>query len=180
MRLFLGIAMAPAVTAEVAAIVARLRSASDALRWSAPESWHITLQFLGNTTPEQYACILPHLRALRHPPVPISMEGLGFFDRAGIFYAGVSTTPGLLALQQSVTRATASCGFIPEARPYQPHITLARAKGARDGFLALKSRLGHPPAFSRFNADEFLLYESFLASSGSRYEVRERFPLGSF
>jgi 2'-5' RNA ligase len=177
MRLFLGIPMAPAVAAELASIVARLRSPSDALRWSAPESWHITLQFLGSTTPDQYACILPHLRALRHSPLSICMGGLGFFDRAGIFYAGVSTTPELLTLQQSITRATAHCGFIPETRPYQPHITLARAKAARDGFLALKSRLGPPPAFTRFTASEFLLYESFLAPSGSRYQVRERFPL---
>jgi hypothetical protein len=35
----------------------------------------------------------------------------------------------------------------------------------------------HPPAFTRFIASEFLLYESFLAFSGSRYQVRERFPL---
>lgn len=177
MRLFLGIPMAPAVTIELASIVARLRSSSDALRWSAPESWHITLQFLGATTPDQYACILPQLRALRHPPVSIYTEGLGFFDRAGIFYAGIHTTPDLITLQQSITRATASCGFIPEARPYEPHITLARAKAARDGFLALKSKLGPPPAFTRFTASEFLLYESFLTPSGSQYQVRERFPL---
>ncbi len=100
---------------------------ADGLRWSAPESWHITLQFLGNTP--QYECIVARLRELRSPPVPIQLEGLGFFERAGVFFAGVGLTPELQALQQRVTAATGLCGFIPETRPYHPHITLARSKG---------------------------------------------------
>ncbi len=177
MRLFLGIPLAATVTAELASISARLRSGSDGLRWSAPESWHITLQFLGATTPEQYACVVARLRELHLPPASVQLEGIGFFDRAGIFYAGVYTTTELFALQQCVTHATAQCGFIPEARPYEPHITLARTKGDRHGFLALKAKVAGPPVFTRFTAEEFLLYESLLAHSGSRYEVRERFPL---
>lgn len=148
MRLFLGIPMDPAVTAELARISARLRTPSDGLRWSAPESWHITLQFLGATTPEQYACLVSQLRLLRIAPVSIRLEGLGFFDRTGIFYAGVLTTLELLNLQLAVTTATSRCGFVRESRPYHPHITLARAKAERRGFVALKSKLGNPPAFT--------------------------------
>jgi hypothetical protein len=32
------------------------------------------------------------------------------------------------------------------------------------------------PRFTRFIAEEFLLYESFLGSLGARHEVRARFP----
>ena len=177
MRLFIGIPISAAVTGELAAISARLRSRGDGLRWSAAESWHITLQFLGTTGPERYACTVARLRELHLPPVSVRLEGIGFFDRAGIFYAGVHTTPELLALQQCVTHSTAQCGFLPEVRPYQPHITLARSKGDHKGLFALKAKVGRPPVFSRFTAEEFLLYESLLAPSGSRYEVRERFPL---
>jgi RNA 2',3'-cyclic 3'-phosphodiesterase len=179
MRLFIGIPMSAAVTGELAAISARLHSRDDSLRWSAPESWHITLQFLGNTSPKQYACMVARLRELHLPPVFVRLEGIGFFDRAGIFYAGVHTTPELLALQRRVTHATAQCGFLPEVRPYQPHITLARSKGDHKKLLALKAKVGRSPVFSRFTAEEFLLYESFLASTGSRYEVRERFQFVS-
>ena len=45
MRLFAGIPLAAAVIDELSAISIRLRSNDDGLRWSAPESWHITLQF---------------------------------------------------------------------------------------------------------------------------------------
>jgi RNA 2',3'-cyclic 3'-phosphodiesterase len=179
MRLFVGIPLAAPALEEVTAISVRLQSAADGLRWSAPESWHITLQFLGNVTQEQYDCIVPRLRELRLGAISIELEGTGFFDHAGIFFAGVRVTPELLVLQQSVTAATGHCGFTPETRPYHPHITLAREKGRRKthGLRELKSKVRREPRFSRFTAAEFLLYESFTRPTGSHYEIRERFPL---
>jgi 2'-5' RNA ligase len=190
MRLFVGIPLDDTVVSELGAVCDRLRSNTDGLRWaglrwSGPESWHITLQFLGNTSPEQYACLSARLRAVHAPPVPIHLGELGFFDRAGIFFAGVELTPQLISLEQRVTEATAGCGFVSEDRAFHPHITLARSKGQGRGrpFAALKKRIeeriGHQPRFSRFTAQEFILYESHLGPAGSRYEIRARFPLGS-
>ncbi len=178
MRLFIGIPLSAAVIDELKATSARLHSSTDGLRWTTPESWHITLQFLGNTSAEQYACLVPGLRALHSQPVPVCLEGLGCFDRAGILFAGIRLTPELLLLQERVTTATQPCGFIPETRPYQPHITLARARGQRHNMGELKAKIRRQPDFTRFSAREFILYESFLSSAGARYEVRERFPLG--
>lgn len=178
MRLFIGIPLAATIIDELKAASARLRSSGSGLRWTPPESFHITLQFLGNATQEQYACLVPRLRALTSPPVPICLEAIDCFDRTGILIIRVRLTPELVLLQQRVTAATQPCGFVPEARPYQPHITLARAKGQRCDWRELKERIQRQPAFTRFAAREFLLYESFLSSAGSRYEVRERFPLG--
>jgi RNA 2',3'-cyclic 3'-phosphodiesterase len=176
MRLFVGIPLEAAVVEELSAISMRLQSKADGLRWSASESWHITLQFLGNTT--EYECIVAQLRQLRAPRVPITLEGLGFFDRAGIFFAGVSLTPQLASLQQSVAAATALCGFIPETRPYHPHITLARTKAKNPKALhELKAKLHREPKFSPFIAKEFVLYESLTKPGGSEYQIRERFPL---
>jgi 2'-5' RNA ligase len=115
---------------------------------------------------------------VRAPGVAIALDGLGIVDRAGVFFAGVKVSPKLLALQASVTAATAQCGFVAETRPYQPHITLARGGADRQGLLKLKTRILPQPAFSRFVAGEFILYESFLDAGAARYEVRERFPLG--
>ena len=181
MRLFTGIPLATATSNELAAISARLRSVGDGLRWSPPESWHITLQFLGNAGEQQYEAVVARLRALRVPPVPISLEGLSCFDRAGVLYAGVRLAPELLSLQTSVTAATKLCGFIPEARSYQPHITLARSKGKeqRQSLIALQTRIRRQSRLTQFVATEFLLYESFLGPLGSRYEIRARFRLGS-
>jgi RNA 2',3'-cyclic 3'-phosphodiesterase len=187
LRLFIGIPLAAATTSDIVVEVHRLQSssrnhaASDNTRWSAPESWHITLQFLGRTTPEQYDCVVAHLRVLHRAPIPVQLGPVGTFPRVGVLLVGVQVTTGLLALQQAVTAATSQCGFIPEQRPYHPHITIARRKGKGKGrdrdFRNLQLHTDPPPRFASFTADSFVLYESIPTREGSRYEIRERFSL---
>lgn len=179
MRLFVGIPLADETSAELAAVVTRLRAGAGGLRWSKPESWHITLQFLGNAGAEQYEAVVARLQDVRRAPVSIHLEPLSCFERAGVLFAGVRPTEELLALQERVTAATRLCGFIPEARAYQPHITLARSKSRdeRGSLAALRTKISRQPTVPRFVAQEFLLYESFLGASGSRYEVRARYVL---
>jgi 2'-5' RNA ligase len=180
MRLFLGIPLPANVIEELSAVTTRLRSPHDGLRWSAPESWHITLQFLGDTSQEQSSCIVRRLRELRRQPFSLRIESLSCFDRAAVLFADVQLTPELIALQRVIATATAHCGFVAEARAYHPHITLARGEG-KDGshvLRRLKSTLHEEPKFSSFTAVVFLLYESVVSSAGSRYEVREHFQLG--
>jgi 2'-5' RNA ligase len=184
MRLFVGIALADVVVRELQSAAARLRAsggpAISGLRWTAPESWHVTLEFLGKATPEQYACLLARLGEVRSAPIPVELSALGSFDRAGVLFADVQATPGLVALARSVTAATSCCGFVAETRPFHPHITLARTKGGGSGagLRALSASMRNQPPFSRFTAREFLLYESHLLAKGARYEVRGRFSLG--
>jgi 2'-5' RNA ligase len=204
MRLFVAIPLADAVVREIAAVVARLRKAEGAernggMRWTAPESWHITLEFLGNATEEQFECLRVSLGGVRSAPVPVRLGELGCFDRAGVFFAGVTVTPELATLQKKVAAATSRCGFVAEARAFRPHITLARKAGdkgpreqgnkrpnplaqvgsvGRSGALReLMIQAGRGPAFTGFTAREFLLYESHLEPGGARYEVRMRVPL---
>lgn len=179
MRLFIGIPIEAAVVERLSKAAARLRSKDDGLRWSAAESWHITLQFLGKTDEEQYGCIVSRLRELRFRTVPVRIESLGFFDRAGVFFSGVVVSAELLELQQRVTAATSDCGFKPEERAYHPHVTLARSKD-REGARALrklKSRIDGEAKFGGFVAEAFVLYESIPQPGGSQYIVRERFGL---
>ncbi len=181
MRLFIGIALAAEASDALNSVRERFEPGSADLRWSQPESWHVTLQFLGASSEEQAACVAEKLAALRAARVPVRMAGLGFFERAGVFWAGVELSRELLALQQFVTAATRLCGFEPEERAYNPHITLARSKG-RTGGRALdplkkaveRSKVGLE---AQFIANEFLLYESFPGPEGSRYEVKARFGL---
>ncbi|MGA2569329.1 MAG: RNA 2',3'-cyclic phosphodiesterase [Terracidiphilus sp.] len=204
MRLFVGIPLADEVVRELAAVVARLRRAEGAgnggrMRWTAPESWHITLEFLGNATEEQFECLKARLGEVRSVPAPVRLSELGCFERAGVFFADVDVTPELSALQRKVVAATSRCGFVAEARAFRPHITLARKPGnkgpreqgnkkpnplaqvgnvGRSGALReLTIRAGRGPAFTRFTAREFRLYESHLEPGGARYEVRMRVPL---
>lgn len=182
LRLFIGIPLSAGMADDLAVVVNQLHSpaALDSLRWSARESWHITLQFLGSTKPEQYDCITTRLRELRCRPVRIELGSLGTFDRAGVLYVEVRVTPELATLQQAVTASTSPCGFAPEDRPYHPHITLARRKGNGGRELRnLKLQMQQQPKLSDFTAVSFILYQSTSTPEGSRYDVCERFPLSA-
>lgn len=176
MRLFLAIALPEIVTVELRSFVSKLQGLHADVRWSAPESWHVTLQFLGNTSAVQYECLLRSLAKVRGAAAPVRLSDLGFFDRVGVFHIAVEPAPELVQLQKSVLEATTECGFTPEAKPWIPHITLARTRGRGHGIRDLKARTSAAPRISAFTTREFLLYESTLHPSGSRYEVRARFP----
>ncbi len=180
MRLFIGIPLPASVAEELAKLAAQLRKKEDGLRWSAPESWHITLQFLGSVDAQRYGCVVERLCEVRSAAVPVAVEELGMFDRAGVFFAALKTAPELAALQRRVTAAMEGCGFVPEARPYHPHITLARSKGKEGarGLRALKAQAQRERKLGSFVAEEFVLYESLPEPGGSRYVIRKRFALG--
>jgi RNA 2',3'-cyclic 3'-phosphodiesterase len=179
MRLFVGIPPSSEVRGELTRVLAPAITKAAEWRWAPPESWHTTLLFLGSTSHEKYELVSTQLRALQSPAIPIQINGVDFFKRAGIFFAGIFPCPELSMLHQKVTEAAAQCGFAPEARAYHPHITLARAKEKlhQKTLSALRERLPARPEFSPIRAQEFLLFESFLSPAGARYEIRERFAL---
>jgi RNA 2',3'-cyclic 3'-phosphodiesterase len=178
MRLFVGIALANETIVELARVCARLRKPADGLRWSAEESWHITLQFLGNAGEAQVECLKARLAEVRSAPVPVQLGSANIFDRAGAFVVDVILGEELIMLQKRVVEATGKCAFVPEERAFHPHITLARAKGdSRRQLKELKTRVETVPKLPIFIANAFLLYESHLGPGGSKYEVQGRFPL---
>ncbi len=132
MRLFVGIPLADAVARELANVTARLREGESArsgsrLRWTAPESWHVTLQFLGNATEEQFTCLRAHLGEVRAEPVAVKLGELGCFDRAGVIFADVTVTPELAALER-IRRVGDGAVWI---RSRDPAVSSAHHPGAR-------------------------------------------------
>jgi len=77
MRLFIGIPMAEAVVNELASVRTQLERPGDGLRWFAPASWHVTLQFLGETSADQCQDLAKGLHTIVSPLVPVKLEALG-------------------------------------------------------------------------------------------------------
>lgn len=180
MRLFVGIPLPSPVIEALDSVHRSLRGPGDNLRWSSPETWHITVQFLGECSANTSECVIERLAEIRSPRFPVVLKDTGVFERAGVFWAGVEVSAELRQLEKQVVTVTGRCGFTAEDRPYHPHVTLARAKGDdRVSVLSkLQRRVRQDFEFPPFIATEFLLYESFLGPGGTRHEVRRRFPLG--
>jgi 2'-5' RNA ligase len=182
MRMFVGLAVSDATKEVLERLTLRLRAKDDGLRWSTPDQWHVTLVFLGEVDDEARARLVRELAGAREPKLTLRMEGLGVFERVGILHAQVEVTPELLRLYGAVAAAVKRAGLEVEDRPYRAHITLARSRN-RDGRKAIErlrravENREQQRLRERWEAQEFLLYESQLSPRGSSYVVRERFGL---
>jgi RNA 2',3'-cyclic 3'-phosphodiesterase len=139
-----------------------------------PGQMHVTLHYLGETQIEPTSVAL---HAVAAPAFQMKLEGVGQFlssESAGILYAGVCASPELLGLHTAVAAALAALGFRPEARPYVPHVTLARCTAEAPAGLAEEFLARHAGfALHGVLAAEFGLY----ASEASAYRCERSFPL---
>lgn len=111
-----------------------------ALRWTRAENLHLTLRFLGEVAAERVGAIASLMDRASHatPPGELTICGVGAFPNPRnprVVWAGVEDAAELS--QTWLTHAEpalAELGFPAEARPYTPHITLARLRAhARPG-----------------------------------------------
>ncbi|AZK46377.1 RNA 2',3'-cyclic phosphodiesterase [Paenibacillus lentus] len=143
-------------------------------RWVHPADYHITLQFLGDTPPEKVAPILEVLQkaAAEIEPFRLEAAGIGVFgspSRPRVLWSGVQgEMTSLHQLHSRVTAANAELGYVPEERPYAPHITLARkfSEGAR----LQESLLNKGLSFGDWTNDTILVYRTRVTVS-PMYEV---------
>jgi RNA 2',3'-cyclic 3'-phosphodiesterase len=139
MRLFAAV-VPPAEAVEHLAASTPVRD-GDALRWSTPEAWHITLAFYGEFPGHRLDDLVDRLRraARRHPPLELALAGAGRFGGRVLWVGCTGEVAGLRKLAQACGAAGRRAGAdIDEQRRFRPHVTLARASRPVDlrGYVA--------------------------------------------
>jgi 2'-5' RNA ligase len=124
---------------------------------------HVTLAFIGAWPDARLPTLLNAAASVHGEPMNIALDRLGVFRRAGIAWAGPSLVPDASArLAASLADALSAAGLKLDARPYRPHVTLARhcrgpyPEGAAGPF--------------GFDADRFVLMQSQTCAAGARYQ----------
>ena len=141
-----------------------------------PVNWHITLRFLGASTPEQLDRVLGGLDELPHP-FSVHLGGVGAFPRlskASVLWLGVGAPPEMASLAARAEEAAMAAGFRPEERPFHAHVTLSRLRPPRD-LRSLADRLPHFKV--KMPVTELTVFRSILGTE-TRYETVERVALG--
>jgi len=132
-------------------------------------NYHITLTFLGNVEAEWLTCLCEHAARVPCPSISLSFDTLGQFRRSGILWLGCSETPDpLMQLYDDLGQALIPCGFRPESRRFQPHITLYRRFQGRLPDVAIKP--------VRWEVQGFDLILSEPTGDGVRYQSIASFP----
>lgn len=133
MRLFVALRLPAALRRLLSEKAARLRPSLPPARWAPVDRLHLTLRFLGETEPRLLAALDASLAGCfgARAPFRLRLTGGGTFPPGGrgrVAWVGCESAPRLLELQAAVAAAIdRHCGP-GEARPFHPHLTLARPR----------------------------------------------------
>jgi 2'-5' RNA ligase len=184
-RVFVGIGLPPGVRDAVEEAIGPVRGAGAPVSWVAKDNLHITLKFLGETSPERLRVLEELLVGVSagFPPFSLAAAGGGAFPgkrNPRIFWVGFPEPLELVGkLQQNMENALSGAGFPREDRRFHPHITVGRVRGALPpawGERFVQSLSGRE--FGTVPVTLLRLFESRLSPGGAIYTVVRDFPLG--
>ncbi|WP_460683255.1 RNA 2',3'-cyclic phosphodiesterase [Modestobacter lapidis] len=172
----------PAAVADLTRALVPLRDAPGAPRWTPPERWHVTLQFLG----EVPAAAVGPLReaaapaVAAAPPMSLQVSGAGTFGarrRPAVCWAGLAgDVVPLTSLADRLGAAARTVRLPVEDRPFRAHLTLGRWPTGRPADATLADRLAgyRGPVWP---VAEVVLWRSHLGPV-PRYERLAAWPVG--
>lgn len=155
-----------------------LRDAAPSMTWVREPQLHLTLKFFGEQPPEVADRVGGAMAkvASRHKHVPFTIGGVGGFPnlrRPRVVWMGIAQNPRLELLHHDVEVACEAEGFEIDARPFRPHLTLARTKGRStiDELRALARAAKRVKVEAESVVESIDLMASELSSTGSTYRV---------
>lgn len=178
MRLFTGIELPAPVADRVESYIETLRPSAP-LRWSPRANLHITTKFIGEWPEARLQELQRALQDLRASSFDIRIGSASFLPNPHHPHAFLLsvTSEALHVLAAQTNAVLAPLGCVREARPYRPHITLARL-GDQDS-VGLRRAIAERelPEFGSFSVRKFCLWSSVPSPQGSVYRVRSAYPL---
>jgi 2'-5' RNA ligase len=184
-RTFLALELPDAVRNTLRLYIERLARMIPEVHWADRAGLHTTLAFLGELDDERLDAASQAAATVAdvHAPFSLRLAGLGTFGSAHsprVIWVGLAGEKArLLALQAAVADELAARGFSREARPFSPHLTLARIKKPlTDNALAALARVQREPSpDATWQADAISVMKSELLRPAARYTAVSRWPL---
>ncbi|MGA3285096.1 MAG: RNA 2',3'-cyclic phosphodiesterase [Verrucomicrobiota bacterium] len=189
LRLFVAIPMPEAVRKEITGVQQELQRlvSRDAVRWTNPEQFHLTLRFLGDVPVERVAALQEAVNAVCHgsPALHLRAQGVGFFLNARsprVIWAGVNDGEGRLAdLQKKIEGAVGPFAEKPSSERFAGHVTIGRVKFLKRPeaeTLAAQAQAVKDRLFGEWTANEVELIRSDLLPTGASHTLLAAFRLG--
>ncbi len=184
MRLFVAVNFDDTVRAAIRAALDDFPIADPPWRWAAPETWHVTLKFIGEAREAELGKIFSTLDVVcaRNAAFHVTLGKFDAFPNLrtprALFFGVEMGAANLAALANDVDRALETAvGVAREARAFHAHATVARIKDPLPRALAEKLALVPPLSHPVTRVSTFDLMESRLGRTGATYSVVKRFAL---
>jgi 2'-5' RNA ligase len=176
-RSFLAFELAPDIKKQIEGISKELKKSNLPVRWVKPENIHLTLIFLGDVEENLIEAVKEKVNEVvrEMTSFKVRLKGAGVFPslkRPRVVWVGLDGDIDRLSdLRDNLQLKLNALGFIPERRPFKPHLTLGRFKGRTSGEHGLKNILEryYETKSDIYCLKEFILFKSDLKPSGAEY-----------
>jgi 2'-5' RNA ligase len=182
LRLFVAVDVPESARPPVRAALQPFGTRIPGARWTAESAWHVTLKFLGGTWPRMLDDVRKAISATAATASAFEtrLTAIGVFPspaRARVVWVGLDDPEARLrAFAEWLDEGLAE-HFVPEARTFTPHLTLARLIPPRSLREFAPDLVGTVVHSEPWTVGELVLYRSHLSPRGATYEPLERFPL---
>lgn len=178
LRVFIAAYPDDAVRAELVRVQRELKKRLAAfdvrIKWTAPQTFHITLLFLGDIPANRVAPVFQGLEktAGQFPTIGNRLSGVLYFKNPQVMVVGLSVSDELLRLQKELSEALGM-----EPGRFHAHFTLGRIKRGRPAaaFFQCLETAGVSPLPAEISA--LKLVQSELLPDGARHTVLGTVPL---
>ena len=179
-RAFFGLPIPESHRYEVGRFITGCAAAAPTFRWTPVSNLHLTVRFIGSVERETVDLIADRVGAVAPAGFELALGDLGTFKRGRlvrVVWVGLrSGAEAAAALAALVEAECLRAGLVGEARAFQAHLTLARAR-PREG--SMLPPLPPAPHLGPWRATELVLYSSHLSRAGAVYEPIRALPLTS-
>lgn len=143
------------------------------VNWTGPDRMHLTLGFFGNVDSDPEEKLRERLQQIEFGSFFLPLSGVGMFRSRGlpsVVWIGIGKGhPHLFQLHKQVSEAALAAAIEPDLRPWHPHVTLARCRGASAQSIRKFVRENEALDAGMFPVDHFVLYSSRLSPAGAAY-----------
>ena len=187
-RLFVAVPLPPAAIDSCASLIDGVRAGplGRVPRWVHVPNLHVTVRFLGATPPDLVTAVGEAVEgAVRgQPAFEVVLAGAGSFPggrKPRTLWLGIEHGADALgSLARAIDDAVEPLGWTSDARPYRPHLTVARldASSIADGQAVAAAIHEAATAWrTTFTAREVVLLRSHLGAGAPRHEPLVTVPL---
>ena len=133
-------------------------------------NWHITLAYFGSSDAITHACLEEQAEKIQSQPFELKLSLCGFWPSPKVAWLAPEEIPETLTqLTADLQLAIQPCGFKPETRDYQPHISLVRKAKYTPAVLEIKP--------IKMKVTRFYLAESKTSTEGAEYTILKAWDL---
>ena len=185
LRTFIALQLPDDLVQELSNLQRPLLKMFSGIKWVDPRNMHLTLKFIGATSPDRITSITGIVeRAVQgFRAFQFAVSGMGAFPNPRnpkVIWVGIQPEQQLIVFQQQLESALAAIGYAREKRSFAPHLTLGRVRDPRVRSTVRALLEEHSGTdLGSFTASRVVFYRSDLLPSGPVYSVLKEAALPS-